>query len=323
MREWALVTRLVELLTEHTPLFEPFGSLTVVIGLFLVAWLVGRVAGRVAAWLIDRGERRRAKDPAAFDTGVLANLRQRQTAISLIQTSVRYLAFGIAIVLTVSVAIGARRTGTIVGASFLAIIIAFAAQRFLTDVIAGVLMFFEGWFRVGDMITIDPWKVQGVVEEFSVRSIKVRGIDGDVMRVPNSSVMATRVTPRGVRELEVELYVSDLDRGRALFEEAAQLVPVGPTHFVRRPAVDETERLGAGVHRVTGRVAVPPGREWLAEDFLANLLKERAAEGLILHGPVVMPSDERATRRFATVEREQEPQRRLHRNRSRRRRGRG
>ena len=106
---------------------------------------------------------------------MIAGLKQRQTAISLVQTSVRYLAFGIAIVLAVAVGIGAKRIDTIVGASFLAIVVAFAAQRFLTDVIAGLLMFFEGWFRVGDTITIDPWKVQGVVEEVSVRSVRCAG----------------------------------------------------------------------------------------------------------------------------------------------------
>ena len=41
------------------------------------------------------------------------------------------------------------------------------------------------------------------------------------------------------------------------------------------------------------------GREWLVEQFLPDLIKERAPEGLIAHGPIVMFVDERATRRFA------------------------
>ena len=41
------------------------------------------------------------------------------------------------------------------------------------------------------------------------------------------------------------------------------------------------------------------GREWLVEDFLPDLMKERAAEGLIVHGPVVMFVDEHASSRFA------------------------
>jgi small-conductance mechanosensitive channel len=298
------VTSLIHLLTNHTPLFEPFGSLTVIVGLFVLAWIVSRFAGQLAAWLVDRGERRRRTEPAPFDTGVIASLKQRQTAISLIQTSVRYLAFGLAIVLSVAVAVGARRIDTIVGASFLAIVVAFATQRFLTDVIAGLLMFFEGWFRVGDTVTIEPWKIQGVVEEVSVRSIKIRGIDGDVMRVPNSSINAMRVTPRGVRQIEIELYVSDLDRGLELIGEAVRLVPIGPTRFVSRPGVRETERLDDDLYRITVQAAVPPGREWLADDFLPKLIHERAPEGVVIHGPVVLRSDTQAASRFAQVERE-------------------
>ena len=83
------------------------------------------------------------------------DLPTRETAISMIKTSVRYLAFAIALVLSIVELSGAQRLQTVVGASFLAIVVAFAAQRFLMDVIAGLLMFFEGWFRIGDTVAID------------------------------------------------------------------------------------------------------------------------------------------------------------------------
>ena len=51
--------------------------------------------------------------------------------------------------------------------------------------------------------------------------------------------------------------------------------------------------------RIRMRATVVAGREWLVEGFLSDLLKERAGEGLILHGPVVLAVDEVATRTFA------------------------
>ena len=47
------------------------------------------------------------------------------------------------------------------------------------------------------------------------------------------------------------------------------------------------------------RAAVAPGREWLAEGFLTDVLRERAGEGLIVHGPVVIAVDELARLRYA------------------------
>lgn len=267
-------------------------------GLFLAAWVVSRVAAWIALSTIDRSERRRSI-AGVSDTGVIAGIRQRETAISLIQTSIRYLAFAFAFVLALATIAGAQRLQTVVGASFLAIIIGFAAQRFLMDVIAGLLMFFEGWFRIGDTVAIDTLHVQGVVDAVSLRSLTIRSITGEILHVPNSQVTALRVIPRGYRDVEVEFFTSELDAGRTLVANVANIVPVGMTRFVRRPELVDAEKLDDDLYRITAHCAVAVGREWLAEDFLPTLIRERAAPGLLLHGPIVTYVDEQAQRSFA------------------------
>jgi Mechanosensitive ion channel len=294
------VNDLVQKLNENTPLTPPLGKLVFVAGFFLLAWLLSKVAGRAAAWAVDRGERKRSGDVGALDTGLITSLKQRETAISLVATTGRYLFYGIALLLTLAVLTGARRVETVVGASFLAIIIGFAAQRFLMDVVSGLLIFFERWFRVGDTVAIDPWGVEGIVEEFSLRSVKIRSATGEVIHVANSEVKAARVIPRGYRELEIEVFVSDCERGRDLVERVVSVLPVGPTHFVRRPAVEEIERLDDDLFRIRAHAAVASGREWLAEELFPSLVKERAGD-ILVHGPVVMRVDEQANRRFARV----------------------
>jgi hypothetical protein len=270
----------------------------IVVGLFVLAWVVSRLAARVAVFLVDRSERRRRGATKEFDTGVITGIRQRETAISLIQTSVRYLAFVVALLLSIVVLTGAHRIQTIAGASFLAIVVGFAAQRFLMDVIAGLLMFFEGWFRIGDMVAIDVLHIQGVVEAVSLRSLTLRSITGEILHVPNSQVVALRVIPRGYREVEVEFFTSELEAGRALVEQIARIVPFGTTRFVRRPTLVASETLDESLHSITARCAVAVGREWLANDLLPTLLKERATEGLLVHGPIVTFVDERALHSF-------------------------
>ncbi len=292
------MANLIDELDRHTPLGRPLATLLVVVALFLLAWIVSRLAGRVAATYVDHSARRQGAG-VELDTGVITSLRQRETAISLIGTTIRYLAFALAFVLSIAALSGAHRLQTVVGASFLAIVIAFAAQRFLTDVIAGLLMFFEGWFRIGDTVAIDALQVQGVVESVSLRSLTIRSITGEILHVPNSQVVALRVIPRGYREVEVEFFTSALEPGRELVEQIARIVPVGPTRFVRRPALIDSEALDDDLYRITARCAVAVGREWLAQDFLPTLIKERAAEGLLVHGPIVTYIDEQAAQSFA------------------------
>jgi len=290
---------LIDALGRDIPLGRPLAMAVIVVALFVLAWVVSRVAARLAAYFVDRSDRRRRGATKDFDTGVITGLRQRETAISLIETSVRYLAFALALVLSIVVLSGAQRVQTIAGASFLAIVIAFAAQRFLMDVIAGLLMFFEGWFRIGDTVAIDVLDIQGVVESVSLRSLTLRSITGEILHVPNSQVVALRVIPRGYREVEIEFFTSALEPGRALVEQVARIVPAGPTRFVRRPALIDSETLDDDLHRITARCAVAVGREWLAQDFLPTLIKERAAEGLLVHGPIITYSDEQALHSFA------------------------
>ena len=270
----------------------------IVLALFAVAWIASRLAARLAASYVDRSERRRWGTGKDLETGVIMSIRQRETAISLIETSVRYLAFAIALVLSIVTVSGAQRLQTVVGASFLAIVIAFAAQRFLMDVIAGLLMFFEGWFRIGDTVAVDALHVQGIVESVSPRSITLRSITGEILHVPNSQVVALRVIPRGYREVEIEFFTSELEAGRALIEQIARIVPAGPTRFLRRPEVTETEVLDEALNRITARCAVAVGREWLAEDLLPNLIKERATPGLLLLGPIITFVDDQALQSF-------------------------
>jgi len=282
------------------PLSGNWRTLAIVVAAFFVAWLVSRASGIVAGWAARWYDHRQlGGDVRPADSGVLLRVKRRETLTSLVRTSVRYLAYGVALAICFVQLSGWSRATAIAGASVLIVLIGFAGQRFLTDLIAGLLMFFEGWFSVGDTITVEPWDLSGVVEEVSLRSTTLRAVTGETIRINNSQIYGARILPKGVREVEVELFVTDADEGRRLVEEVARIVPAGPTRFVRRPTVDEIERLDDQLVRIMIGATVAHGREWLVQDFMPDLFKERAAAGLIVHGPVVMYVDERATKRFA------------------------
>src|SRR5919199_6488519 len=234
-------------LVDLIPLPRALAELVLIVGLFLCAIVVSRIAGLLAAWLVSR----RAVHGEDAPADAVARLQQRETAASLTQTSVRYLAFGLALVLSIIVLSGVRHADTIAGGAFVAIVLGFAVQRVLQDVLAGLFMFFENWFDVGDLVSIEPWGLQGVVEEVSLRSVKLRSVAGEVIHVQNSQVLAARLIPRGLREVEIELFVSDLEAGERLVERLGRILPGGPTHLLRTPQGGGSGKVDDGLYRIT------------------------------------------------------------------------
>jgi hypothetical protein len=209
----------------------------------------------------------------------------------------------LALVLSVVTITGAKGVSALAGASFVAVVVGFAAQRFLIDLIAGFVMFVEGWYTVGSTIVIEPWHLEGVVEEISLRATTLRDVGGQVLRVHNSQVLAVRVLPDGGHRFEIELFAHDGDAGARLLEDVARVLPEGPTAFTRSLTVRDVRELNGDLYRVTADATVAAGRTWLANELLPSLIKERAEDDLIVHGPVIIPSDEQATTRFARAER--------------------
>jgi hypothetical protein len=59
--------------------------------------------------------------------------KERETAISLMQTTARYAVWAIALALCFAASFGQSGTQAVIGMSFLAIVVGFAAQRVLID----------------------------------------------------------------------------------------------------------------------------------------------------------------------------------------------
>jgi moderate conductance mechanosensitive channel len=272
--------------------------MVLIVGAFAAAWLVSRASGEVARRVLIWHEQREVGDPEA--TGTLVDVKRRETLVALIRTGIGYAGIAAAVVLTIAELIGGfDRLTAIAGASFMLILVGFAVQRVLMDIIAGLAMFSERWYAVGDTVAVAGLELQGVVEDVSLRRTKLRTLDGEAIHIHNSQIPAVRVLPRGVKELAVELFVSDRERAEQLVTWVAAMLPEGPTTLIRRPWIEGVEEFSDSVVRLVARATTAPGREWLVESFFSDLLKERAEEGLIVHGPVVLAVDESADRSFA------------------------
>ena len=266
---------------------------------FAAAWLVSRGAAYIARKVLGWHDRRTEAVAATVDLRI-ANVKRRETTVAVIRAAIAYAAFAVAIVLSAAQLTGGlSKLSTLAGASFVLILAGFAIQRVLMDVIAGTMMFVESWYAVGDTIAIPTLELQGVVEDVSLRRTKLRTLDGETIQVSNSQVPAVRVLPEGLKELAIELFVTDRERAERLVLGVQRILPEGPTTFARRPWIEEVNELDERLVRIRLRASVVVGREWLVQGFVSDLLKERADDGLIVHGPVVLTVDEQAARSFA------------------------
>jgi hypothetical protein len=291
---------LINILTSNTSLPSLWGRTIVIVALFAAAWGISRLSAFVARRVLVWHDRRHSESDVQV-TAKIANIKRRETLVSVIRTGIAYAAFAAAVVLSLAqLTGGVDKLTALAGASFAIIVTAFAAQRLLIDILAGLAMFLERWYSVGDtVVLVAAIELQGVVEDVSLRRTKLRSLNGEVIQVHNSQITAARVLPRGVKELAIELFVSKRDEGERLVEDIVQILPEGPTTFARRPWISSVDELSPVLTRIRMLATVAPSREWLAENFFSDLLKQRAPNGLIVHGPVTLAVDERAARSFA------------------------
>ncbi|HZB35997.1 MAG TPA: mechanosensitive ion channel family protein [Gaiellaceae bacterium] len=276
-------------------MFDPL----VILLFFAAAWVLARASAWVALKVLVWNDRRVAETDLT-QAGRMRRLKRRETQVSIIRAAITYLGFVTAAVLSAGQVIGGvDRLTALAGASFLLILVGFAVQRVLMDIIAGLAMFIERWYSVGDTIQIPMHELQGIVEDFSLRHTRLRTLDGEVIHIHNSQIPSVRVLPGGVKELQLEVFVTDRERGMEMIESVVGILPEGPTTFIRRPQIDRVDELSETLVRISARAAVAPGREWLVDGFFADLIRERAEPGVIAHGPVTLSVDESAARSYS------------------------
>ena len=263
----------------------------VIVAAILAALIIPRIAVALLA--------RRLRGRQSIDEDVHLRAKRADTLVAAIRSLSRYAAITAGILGIFIFAIPGPGS-TVIGISLLLAVGGFAAQSVLRDIIAGSMMLFERWFDVGDAITIEPWAMSGVVETMSLRSVKLRGLGGETIRIHNQHMYGVRVARRGIREIVLEFYVTDAAKGRELVQRLSDVLPSGPMHLLSALSIESEEQV-AMLTRFMVRGAVPPGREWLIESFAIAVLKELDEDGghVIKHGPVAYFSDSVAESRFA------------------------
>ena len=92
------------------------------------------------------------------------------------------------------------------GASVAGLAIGFGAQAFVKDLFAGISVLAEDQYGVGDVI--DFGESSGVVESISLKSTRVRGLDGTLWHLPNGEITRVANKTQGWSRVLLDLSVS-------------------------------------------------------------------------------------------------------------------
>ncbi|HVL06252.1 MAG TPA: mechanosensitive ion channel family protein [Acidimicrobiales bacterium] len=72
------------------------------------------------------------------------------------------------------------------GAGIVGIALGFGAQNLVRDFLSGIFMLLEDQFGVGDVISVGP--ATGTVEGVSLRTTRLRDVEGNVWHIPNGTI---------------------------------------------------------------------------------------------------------------------------------------
>jgi moderate conductance mechanosensitive channel len=201
-----------------------------IVFILLVAWVVVLVAraiiNRFVRHLSGGVERLATLRPgvAFLDTSRSTPERsaRRATTIGAVLRSVASVLIWSIALLTILDEVGVNLAPLLAGAGIAGIALGFGAQTLVRDFLSGLFMFVEDQYGVGDVV--DVGLATGTVEALSLRTTRLRDVQGVVWHVPNGEIHRvgnkSMLWSRALIDVAIR-YDADVDAAIRVIQEAA------------------------------------------------------------------------------------------------------
>jgi len=270
--------------------------------ILLVAFVVNRLLRRAIRKFVrsiqeapmQRGlETIRSRTPSALvTTGPAPTLRaaQRAETIGGVLRSITTFVVWTVAGLTSMGQFGINLGPLIAGAGIVGIALGFGAQSLVRDFLSGIFMLIEDQFGVGDII--DAGEATGTVEAVSLRSTRLRDVNGVVWHIPNGEIHRvgnkSQEWSRALLDVEVA-YATDLDHAQAVIKGVADALwreDGWSGQVLEEPEVWGVEMLGASGISIRLVIKTTPAAQWAVMRELRQRLKAAFdAEGIEIPFP--------------------------------------
>jgi small conductance mechanosensitive channel len=261
-----------------------------------LAWLVNRLARRGIRRFVASFEdpafrsrtvgRMRERTPAALLNTGPVNMRsgQRARTIGAVLRSVTAVAVWTIAGLMVLAEFDVNLGPLIAGAGIAGVALGFGAQSLVKDFLSGIFMLMEDQFGVGDVI--DCGEAAGVVEGVSLRTTRLRDVEGTVWHVPNGEIRRvgnkSQEWSRALLDIEVA-YDTDLVLAKQVIKEVADELWRDEdfrVSIIEEPEVWGVERFGPDGVTVRLVIRTRPADQWM----VLRELRQRLKAALDAHG---------------------------------------
>jgi small-conductance mechanosensitive channel len=247
----------------------------------LIARSIKRFVRSVRGEKVQRrlGTLREHTPTALAGSGQIPSLRstQRAETIGALLRSISAFSVWVIAALMVLGELGLAIGPLIAGAGIVGIALGFGAQNLVRDFISGIFMLVEDQYGVGDIIDVGP--ASGTVEAVSLRTTRIRDVNGVVWHIPNGNIERiankSQQWSRALLDFEVA-YDTDVDFAGDVIKRTIIKAWEGDTWhdvILEEPEVWGVENLGAD--GVTIRVAVKtlPGKQFPVARHLRAQIK--------------------------------------------------
>ncbi len=178
----------------------------------------------------------------------------------------------------------------VAGAGVAGIALGFGAQAVVRDFLAGIFMIIEDQYGVGDYV--DLGDATGIVEEISLRTTRIRDVEGTVWYFPNGEIRRvankSQHWARTVLDIEVA-YDTDLERAMQVIKAAADSVwreGLEDVTMLEEPKIWGVERFGENAIAIRLVVKTEPGEQWATSREIRRRIKDAFdREGIVIPFP--------------------------------------
>ena len=238
----------------------------ILVGYFVLVFLVRFLTRRFVKLVEDEDRSTRSEREKRADT------------IAGIINTTSWIFFGVIVLFMMLREFNINITPLLTGAGVAGIAIGFGAQSVIKDFLQGFFILAEDQFRVGDVVKIGDHS--GSVERITMRTTRLRSLDGNVHIVPNGEIKIvvnmTHGWSRALVDVDVA-YKEDLDRVMLIMETAAsglQKEEKYKNSILEKPQVLGVQKLGDSGITIRLIVKTSPLKQWEITRELRKRIKE-------------------------------------------------